>query len=297
MLSRYADDAYARALRRRPDDDVRLEARVGRLHTNSPPATRFAASPALPVSVSARPVSSPALNASPSGGESGASGGSGGSEGRCESSMICRTRSTCVSAVVVDPPSSTSSARVRPSLRARSNGRNDPRPSVLATAPASADASVCSRLGRTTPADARVSRPTVDGIGAPRDPPRELQTSNARIATARGPSAAFGTRVPPRVGLLLRCGARKSPRDADAGGPTPMRVVSDARLACVDFFHAVARVHVRRSREKNDSSPVACVSILRRSSFSRRATRALRSPAVVDERLEERLRGRVRRDP
>jgi hypothetical protein len=43
---------------------------------------------------------------------------------------------------------------------------------------------------------------------------------------ARGPSAAFGTRVPPRVGLLLRRGARKSPRDADAGGPTPIARVA-----------------------------------------------------------------------
>ena len=58
---------------------------------------------------------------------------------------------------------------------------------------------------------------------------------------ARGPSAAFGTRVPPRVGLLLRRGARKSPRDADAGGPTPIarvatRVVFDANESKSKYF-------------------------------------------------------------
>ena len=270
MLSRYADDAYARALRRRPDDDVRLEARVGRLHTNSPPATRFAASPALPVSVSARPVSSPALNASPqpSGGESGASGGSGGSEGRCESSMICRTRSTCVSAVVVDPPSSTSSARVRPSLRARSNGRNDPRPSVLATAPASADASVCSRLGRTTPADARVSRPTADGIGAPR------RLRHARTAPSGVASPPWREEVAPRRGHG-RADAHRASRRASRYAKT--------------FFHlAIAGV---RGKKNDSSSP-------RGSRFRTSFARDPRSaPSSADEGLEERLRRRVRRGP
>ena len=202
--------------------------RSGRLHTKSPPATRFVAANRFSFRFSV--PSLPALSGGASGlGGSGASGGSGGKEGRCESSMICRTRSTrrSVDSRFANPPSSDadSSAFDRSPPRTRSNGSNTLRPSRTTT-PAFADARVVSWLGRTTPADDRVSCLAVDALGAPRDPPRELQTSSARIAMARGPSAAFGTRVPPRVGLLLRRGARKSPRDADAGGPTPIARVA-----------------------------------------------------------------------
>jgi hypothetical protein len=85
---------------------------------------------------------------------------------------------------------------------------------------------------------------------------------------ARGPSAAFGTRVPPRVGLLLRRGARKSPRDADAGGPTPI-----ARVA--------TRVVLLRKADRRERKQKQILSVFVRGSNNARRARARRSDVTT----------------
>jgi len=172
-------------------------------------------------------------------GASGASGGSGGKEGRCESSMICRTRSTrrsvdsrADSAVV----STLSSAFDRSPPRTRSNGSNTLRPSCTTT-PAFADARVAlaarsHHVGgrpRLLPRRRRARRPARSAARAPNQQREDRYGEGGERRLGHARTAPSGAASPPRREEVA---PRRGRGRADAHGVSSRRLTRRRVCRC-----------------------------------------------------------------